>query len=359
MDTYLNILADVTPEATFRIIMDPIVGDNISFTGSGSLRANYYNKGAFNMFGTYTMDKGVYKMSMQEIIRKDLQLQEGSTLTFNGDPLDAQLDWHAKYTVNSASLNDLIPNASSFVNQTSVKVNCLLDITGNMTQPELSLGLELPQESDEVQALVQNYIPTEEQMNMQILYLLSIGKFYTPDYVNVSQNSNVMSSVVSSTLSGQLNNALSNIINSNNWNFGTNLSTGQNGWNDLEVEGILSGQLLNNRLLLNGNFGYRENRMSNTNFVGDFDAQLLVNPSGSIRLKAYNQTNDRYFVRTNPTTQGLGIIFKKDFNNWNELFFWRGKGKKKQQETSEQADEQAVDNTDTGFVRFREKKDNN
>ena len=359
MDSYLNILADVTPEATFRIIMDPIVGDNISFTGSGSLRANYYNKGAFNMFGTYTMDKGVYKMSMQEIIRKDLQLQEGSTLTFNGDPLDAQLDWHAKYTVNSASLNDLIPNASSFVNQTSVKVNCLLDITGNMTQPELSLGLELPQESDEVQALVQNYIPTEEQMNMQILYLLSIGKFYTPDYVNVSQNSNVMSSVVSSTLSGQLNNALSNIINSNNWNFGTNLSTGQNGWNDLEVEGILSGQLLNNRLLLNGNFGYRENRMSNTNFVGDFDAQLLVNPSGSIRLKAYNQTNDRYFVRTNPTTQGLGIIFKKDFNNWNELFFWRGKGKKKQQENSEHVDEQAVDNTDTGFVRFREKKDNN
>ena len=114
--------------------MDPIVGDNITFTGSGSMRANYYNKGDFNMYGTYTMDRGVYKLSMQEIIRKDLQLQEGSTLTFNGDPLDAQLDWHAKYTVNSASLNDLIPNASSFVNQTSVKVNCLLDITGNMTQ---------------------------------------------------------------------------------------------------------------------------------------------------------------------------------------------------------------------------------
>lgn len=355
MDTYLNILADVTPDATFRIIMDPIVGDNISFTGSGSLRANYYNKGDFNMFGTYTMDKGVYKLSMQEIIRKDLQLQEGSTLTFSGDPLDAQLDWHAKYTVNSASLNDLIPNASSFVNQTSVKVNCLLNISGSMTNPELSLGLELPQESDEVQSLVQNYIPTEEQMNMQILYLLSIGKFYTPDYVNVSQNSNVMSSVVSSTLSGQLNNALSNVINSNNWNFGTNLSTGQNGWNDWEVEGILSGQLLNNRLLLNGNFGYRENRMSNTNFVGDFDAQLLLNQSGNIRLKAYNQTNDRYFVRTNPTTQGLGIIFKKDFDNWRELIFGRGKGNKKQTETETSAEEQP--DTDTGFVKFNEKQD--
>jgi hypothetical protein len=357
MDTYLNILADVTPDATFRIIMDPIVGDNISFTGSGSLRANYYNKGDFNMFGTYTMDKGVYKLSMQEIIRKDLQLQEGSTLTFNGDPLDAQLDWHAKYTVNSASLNDLIPNASSFVNQTSVKVNCLLDITGNMTQPELKLGLELPQESDEVQSLVQNYIPTEEQMNMQILYLLSIGKFYTPDYVNVSQNSNVMSSVVSSTLSGQLNSALSNVINSNNWNFGTNLSTGQNGWNDWEVEGILSGQLLNNRLLLNGNFGYRENRMSNTNFVGDFDAQLLLNKSGNIRLKAYNQTNDRYFVRTNPTTQGLGIIFKKDFDKWGDLFTRRSSKGKENQSASETQTEAKTENSETGFVIFREKQD--
>ena len=357
MDTHLNILAEVTPDATFRIIMDPIVGDNISFTGSGNLRANYYNKGAFNMFGTYTMDRGVYKLSMQEIIRKDLQLQAGSTLTFSGDPLDAQLDWHAKYTVNSASLNDLIPNASSFVNQTSVKVNCLLDITGNMTSPELSLGLELPQESDEVQSLVQNYIPTEEQMNMQILYLLSIGKFYTPDYVNVSQNSNVMSSVVSSTLSGQLNNALSNIINSNNWNFGTNLSTGQNGWKEMEVEGILSGQLLNNRLLLNGNFGYRENRMSNTNFVGDFDAQWLVNQSGDIRLKAYNETNDRYFTRTNPTTQGLGIIFKKDFNNWNELFFWRNWGKKKKEETNtnSQPSTQPEEKGETSFVKFNEK----
>lgn len=62
---------------------------------------------------------------------------------------------------------------------------------------------------------------------MQILYLLGIGKFYTPENVDATQNSNMMTSVLSSTLSGQLNNALSNIINSNNWNIGTNLSTGR------------------------------------------------------------------------------------------------------------------------------------
>ena len=132
----------------------------------------------------------------------------------------------------------------------------------------------------------------------------------------------MMSSVLSSTLSGQLNNALSQIIDSNNWNFGTNFSTGEKGWTDMEFETMLSGQLLNNRLLINGNFGYRENPMANTNFVGDFQAEWLVNRSGDIRLKAYNETNDRYYTKTNLTTQGIGIIFKKDFNKWNELLFW-------------------------------------
>ena len=62
--------------------------------------------------------------------------------------------------------------------------------------------------------------------------------------------------------------------------------------------------------------------MANTNFVGDFEAEWLVNRSGDIRLKAYNETNDRYYTRTNLTTQGIGIIFKKDFNKWSELLFW-------------------------------------
>ena len=215
-----------------------------------------------------------------------------------------------------------MPNASDYVNQTNVKVNCTMDIIGKLTAPEIKLGLELPNERDEIQALVRNYIPTDEQMNLEILYLLSIGKFYTPENVATSQNSDMMSSVLSSTLSGQLSNALSQIIDNNNWNFGTNFSTGEKGWTDVEFEGILSGRLLNNRLIVNGNFGYRDNPMANTNFVGDFEAEWLVNKSGDIRLKAYNKTNDKYYTKTNLTTQGIGVIFRKDFNEWKELLFW-------------------------------------
>ena len=339
-DIRLNLQLDATSDATMRIIMDPTAGDYISAKGTGSIRAEFYNKGDIKLFGSYRMSQGVYKFSLQEVIRKDFVIRDGSSLTFSGPPGEATLDIHAAYVVNSASLNDLMPNASEYVNQTNVKVNCMMDISGQLTSPEITLGLELPNERDEVQALVRNYIPTDEQMHMQILYLLGIGKFYTPENVDTGQNSNMMSSVLSSTLSGQLNNALANIINNNNWNIGTNLSTGED-WTDMEFEGILSGQLLNNRLLINGNFGYRENPMANTNFVGDFEAEWLVNRSGDIRLKAYNETNDRYYTRTNLTTQGIGIIFKKEFNKWNELFFWN-KWKLKQNAKKQKAEEKVV-----------------
>ena len=322
-DIRLNLQVDVTPDATMKIVMDPAAGDYISGRGSGNIRTEFYNKGDIKMFGNYRINHGVYKFSLQEVIRKDFTIKEGSTLSFNGAPSEANLDIQASYTVNSASLNDLMPaRATEYMSQTNVKVNCIMNLSGQLTAPDIKLDIELPHERDEVQALVRNYIPPDEQMNMQILYLLGIGKFYTPDYADVTQNSDMMSSVLSSTLSGQLNNALSNLINNNNWNIGTNLSTGERGWTDVEFEGILSGQLLNNRLLINGNFGYRDNPLANTNFVGDFEAEWLVNRSGDIRLKAYNETNDRYYTRTNLTTQGIGIIFKKDFNKWNELLFW-------------------------------------
>ena len=92
---------------------------------------------------------------------------------------------------------------------------------------------------------------------------------------------------------------------------------------------MLSGRLLDNRLLINGNFGYRDNPLANKNFIGDFEVEWLLNKNGNISLKAYNKTNDRYFSKTTLTTQGAGIMLRHDFNNWLRL------RKKKEKKTKE------------------------
>lgn len=354
-DIRLNIQVDATPDATMKIIMDPIAGDYISGKGEGNIRLDFFNKGDVKIFGNYTINQGMYKFSLQEIIRKDFNIRQGSTISFSGNPMDANLDIEAIYTVNSASLSDL--GLGEAFSQNNVKVNCLMELSGNLRRPTVKFDLDLPNVNEEERELVKSAVSTEEQMNMQILYLLGIGKFYTYDYGNTSgQSSNAMSSVLSSTLSGQLNNMFSQIINSNKWNFGTNVSTGEKGWTDVEVEGMLSGQLLNNRLLINGNFGYRDNPLANTNFVGDFDIEWLLTKSGEIRLKAYNQGNDRYYAKTTLTTQGIGIIYKKDFNTWRDLLIWHLKKKKTQELPNNPESKQTKKTAKSGEKRDRIKK---
>ena len=341
MDLYINMMIDATPDATMRVIMDPIAGDDITARGNGNFKVTYYNKGDFTMYGTYHIDNGMYKLSMQEVIRKDFALNSGSTVTFAGDPYLANLDVQAVHTVNSVSLSDLSPDAS--LNQSTVKVNCLMNLTGSLANPDIKFDLDLPMVSEEDRELVRSATSTEEQMNTQIIYLLGIGKFYTYDYANnQGQSSNATSSLAFNTLSGQLNNMLSQWMDNENWNLGANLSTGEKGWTDVEAEAILSGRLLNNRLLINGNFGYRENVLANTNFVGDFEVVWLLTRNGDFRIRAYNQTNDRYFTKSTLTTQGVGFMYKKDFNKWDDLFQWfvrnRNKGKAETKQMQDKID---------------------
>ena len=330
-DVHINFNLDINPKATLKLIMDQRSGDHINIAGSGHILANFYNKGKFQMYGTYRVDNGIYKMSLQDVIRKDFQFQRDGTITFGGDPMQASLNLKANYTVPNVSLDDL---SSSSLGLANTRVDCIMNIGGIARQPEVTFDFDLPNANEDEKKMVRSMVNTEEERNMQVIYLLGIGRFYSygaqyQEKGSGGQSSMAINSFLSSTLTSQFNQILSNAVGSNNWTFGTNLRTGETGWDKLDVEGMLSGKMLNNRLLINGNFGYRESYYSTNNFIGDFDIQYILTRNGDFSLKAYNQTNDRYFVQSSLTTQGLGIQFKRDFNNWKEAFRRQNKNKKK------------------------------
>ena len=293
--------------------------DYINLHGQGHILANYYNKGRFSMYGTYHVEDGIYKLSLQDVIRKDFQFQSGSTITFGGNAQQASLNLKATYTVPNVSMDDL---SATTLGLSNTRVDCVMNIGGRPLAPVVTFDFDLPQANEDEKNMVRQMINTEEERNMQVIYLLGIGRFYNQSMQYVSaadQSKTAMNSLLSSTLSNQFNQIMSNMLGTNNWSFGANLRTGETGWDQTDVEGILSGRLLNNRLLINGNFGYRESYYTTNNFIGDFDVRYLLTPSGSVALKAYNQTNDRYFIQSSLTTQGIGLQFKKDFNRWREL----------------------------------------
>lgn len=311
----INLNVDVNPQAQMTLVMDPVGGDRITAYGTGNMRMFYDSANEdMRLNGTYTVERGKYNFTLQDIIIKEFNIKSGSSIAFNGDPYAAQLDLAATYSVN-ANLSDLDESflADKDLNRTNVPVNALLLVTGDMRSPEVSFDLEFPTLTQDVYRKVRSIVNTSEMMNRQIIYLLALSRFYTPEYMQATKG-NELVSVASSTLSSQLSNILGQL--SDKWSLAPNIRSDRGDFSDVEVDVALSSHLLNNRLLLNGNFGYRDKALNNNSFIGDFDIEYLLNRRGTIRLKAYNHYNDQnYYVKTALTTQGVGIMFKRDFDS--------------------------------------------
>ena len=331
-DLRIHFDINANPNAQIRILMDPRSGDNISLYGNGHLRADYYNKGRFQLFGTYRVSEGNYRMSIRDVIRKDFTFQPDGTLVFGGDAMQAALNLTAKHTVPNVSLDDL---STTGLGLSNTRVDCIMNIGGIAREPVISFDFDIPNANEDEKQMIRSMLSSEEERDMQAIYLLGIGRFYSyGTLIDTKQTKGgmAMNSVLSSALSSRFNQIMSQALGGTGWSLGTNLRTGEEGWERVDAEALVSGKMLSGRLQFNGNFGYRENKykMNTGSFIGDFDIQYRLSPRSPFSLKAYNQTNDRYFTQSSLTTQGIGIKFQRDFNRWQEMF-QRTKKKKKQQ----------------------------
>ncbi len=326
----MTLQVNVTPTAQLILVMDPVGGDKIKANGTGNLRMDYGSANEdLKMYGKYTLDKGSYNFTLQDIIIKDFTIKPGSTIAFTGDPYAAQLDLKAYYALN-ANLSDLDETflQDKDLNRTNVPVHALMNVTSDIRSPEITFDLEFPTLTSDTYRKVKSIISTDDMMNRQIIYLLALNRFYTPDYMGATTKGSELVSVASSTISSQLSSMLGQL--SDNWTIAPNFRSDKGDFSDVEVDLALSSTLLNNRLLFNGNFGYRDNTMNTNQFIGDFDLEYLLNKSGSIRLKAYNRYNDQnFYVKTATTTQGIGIVYRRDFDHILS-FLYRLKQKRKQ-----------------------------
>jgi len=321
----MNFLVDVTPDASIELIIDPTAGDKIKGKASGSLQVQYGTKSDLRMYGGMNIVEGNYNFSLQQIIHKDFKIRDGSTINFQGDPYNANMSINAIYNL-TANLSDLDQGIAMESARSSIPVNCVLILDGMLRNPTISFNIELPGSNEELERQVRSFIDTDDMMTRQIVYLLVLNRFYTPDYSSNSYSSSEWNAVASSAISAQLSSLLNTITDK--VQIGTNIRAAQEGFTeDTEVEMLLSSQLLDNRLILNGNLGYRTNTVQQKNvFVGEFDLEYKLTPSGEFRLKAYNHANDMYqYLKQSLTTQGVGIMFKKDFTHLSELFRRRRK----------------------------------
>jgi hypothetical protein len=277
------------------------------------------------MLGEFLIDDGDYLFTLKNVINKRFVVEKGGSITWSGDPNDANVNLKAIYRTK-ASLHDLIVDASEDYRR-KIPVECQIFMTEKLMNPSIRFNIELPSSPQESTSILQSAISTEEEMSKQFLSLLVLNSFLpNPALANVqgnplSGNSGIsgVGVTTSELLSNQLSNWLSQI--SNDVDIGVNYRLGDELTRD-ELEVALSTQLLNDRLTINGNVdvGGNQSASNTSKFVGDFEMDYKIRPSGKLRLKAFNRSNDNYILKqVSPYTQGFGLFYREDFDSFDEL----------------------------------------
>jgi hypothetical protein len=329
----LNFDLEITPDAEVQLIFDSKVGDVMKGRGSGNLSINLNKAGDFKMTGVYIIEEGDYLFTLGNILNKSFSVENGGRIVFNGDLDNAEIDIKAIYKLK-ASLFEVLQDD---IYKERIPVECHLDLSGSLFNPIVGFNIYLPSADEQTRTYLRNAISTEEELSRQFLYLLVMNNFIAdPSNTLASQSSgttgtSAMAVTTTEMLSNQLSNWLSQI--SNDFDIGFVYRPGFGDINPQEVEVALSTQLLNDKVIINGNFDVRGTGASSANtnqITGDFDAEMKI--TEKIRFKVFNRFNNPYTGKLVDYTQGIGIFYKQDFNKLSDLFRKRTNGEMKKEE---------------------------
>jgi hypothetical protein len=318
-DFTISFNIEVTQDAKTQLIYNSQIGDVIKAEGEGILLFEMDKYGDISLAGDYTVIKGDYLFTLQSIVNKRFTIAPGGTIVWSGDPYNAIIDLSAIYSLKT-SVGDLNFNSANYLYQ-RIPVECIIILTNELINPTINFKINFPDENESFKSEIQQYFNTDEELNKQILSLIVLGKFYTPEYMRgnyQSQNPNMIGNTASELFSNQLSNWLSQI--SKNVDIGFKYRPGNSITND-ELELALSTQIFNDRVILNGNIGNNVNPESknSSQIVGDVDVRVKLTPNGKIQLKAYNHSNNDLIWETAPYTQGVGFSFKEEYNSFEDF----------------------------------------
>ena len=270
----------------------------------------------FTINGDYTLLSGNFHFNAMDIAKRDFTISEGSSVRFNGDVMDSDLDIKGIYSTK-ASVATLIADTTS-VSARRV-VNCGIGVSGKLREPKLSFSIDVPDLDPTTKSRVETALNTEDKVQRQFLSLLISGSFMPDEQSGVVNNSNMLYSNVAEIMAGQLNNILQKLDIP--LDLGLNYQSSESGTNIFDV--AVSTQLFNNRVIVNGNVGNREynnSSSSGADVVGNLDIEIKLDKSGQLRMNIFSHSADDYTnYLDNTQRSGVGIAYQKEFNTFREF----------------------------------------
>ena len=338
----LNAAIEVNKNSSLTIITDPASGDSLMVKGTATLNYTIDPSGKTSLTGRYEISEGVYQLSFYDFIKRKFILSPGSSIIWNGDPYEAELNLDAVYQLKTSPI-DLLQSQVAGLSpeqQNTYRQQLLfllnMHMSGSLLQPIISFSIDVPEKDrgelgGVVYAKLNQLNQEESALNKQVFALLVLNRFVADDPLQTAQTfgpQDLARNSVSQLLTQQLNrfagNYLKDIVSLDlNLNSYEDYSTGTaQGRTQLNI--LASKDLFRNRLNVQagGNVdleGARAKQNSVSNFAGDLSAEYKITPAGTLRLRVYRRNN--YDVLEGQIVEtALGLLFIRDFDRLRDIF---------------------------------------
>ena len=313
----ISIALNVHPNIEAQLVIDPAVGDVIKGKGRGKLSMHIVpDTEVFEMSGDITLTEGTYLFTFQNIINKLFKVVEGSTISWNGDPMGAELNIDAVYSTK-ASLKPLLGNAIEGIDVSrAVPVDCYIKLTGPLTSPQVDFDIDVTNVAPEIQVVLNSVLNDQQAIATQLVWLLTANSFSAED-------TGAMGASLSATTGFELlSSQLSNWLSGDNYNVVLRYRPRTDFSGD-ELDFGFSKGLLNNRLIIEVEGGYLSDPKTQTNnknnIIASGSVTWFIDSEGAFRTRIYSQPIDRYGENQGMQEGGFGIYWKESFNNFKDL----------------------------------------
>jgi hypothetical protein len=341
----LNAVLGVDKSAQFMIDVDPVSGDYIQFGGTGNLNLLVQKGQSPRITGSYEFNRGVYEVSFYGLVKKTFEFVPGSIISWSGNPYQARLNLSSRNNIRTASISLVSREVYSMSDEEKSKYRRTLpysvdiNIYGTIEKPEISFGIDLPEEDRSAFPLVDTKLNQlaepghESELTRQVFGLLTIGSFI-PETTGPGAGGDYGSALATTAAANSINAMLTNELNKLSGKYITfaDLDIGMQTFSDMAggsqtnrttMDVKFSKKLFDDRVTIEAQSTFDLHNEANkykqaadqSPVHSDFAIIYDLTENGNYKLKAFERS--AYDIIYKDTRMGgVSVIFIKEFDKY-------------------------------------------
>lgn len=278
-------------------------------------------------------------MNLYNVVKRHFEIVPGSSVSWSGDPFDANLDVRAIYRVETSAASLMTSGGVGMNNRYRQQLPFLvyLNVDGQLTEPLLTFTLDMPEDEKgavggQVYGRIQQLNQQKAELNKQVFSLLVLNRFF-PQSGSDGSGGGTMA-IARDNLNEALSDQLNMFSNQLLGETGVELDFGIDSYTDYQEEGsqdrtqvdiTARKKLFNDRLIVSVGSevdiqGSNQNPEEQNPIIGNVSVEYLLTENGRLRLKGFRRNQFENVIDGQLIVNGIALTFSREFNEYKELF---------------------------------------